>query len=57
MLLPQLDGHENIKYCSFFSATWPSDVRRLAQSYMKNPFQVCVGSLDLRVSVLVVTDC
>lgn len=29
------------------SATWPSGVRRLAQSYMKNPIQVNVGSLDL----------
>ncbi|RLU20925.1 hypothetical protein DMN91_007539 [Ooceraea biroi] len=29
------------------SATWPQGVRRLAQSYMKNPLQVFVGSLDL----------
>ena len=29
------------------SATWPQGVRRLAQSYMKNPVQVFVGSLDL----------
>lgn len=29
------------------SATWPLGVRRLAQSYMKNPIQVFVGSLDL----------
>ncbi|XP_046474015.1 probable ATP-dependent RNA helicase DDX43 [Neodiprion pinetum] len=29
------------------SATWPLGVRRLAQSYMKDPLQVCVGSLDL----------
>ncbi|XP_055919226.1 probable ATP-dependent RNA helicase DDX43 [Eupeodes corollae] len=29
------------------SATWPPGVRRLAQSYMKNPIQVCVGTLDL----------
>ncbi|XP_060651017.1 probable ATP-dependent RNA helicase DDX43 [Drosophila nasuta] len=29
------------------SATWPPGVRRLAQSYMRNPIQVCVGSLDL----------
>lgn len=29
------------------SATWPTGVRRLAQRYMKNPIQVCVGSLDL----------
>lgn len=32
---------------SFISATWPQGVRRLAQSYMKNPIQVFVGSLDL----------
>ena len=31
----------------FFSATWPAGVRRLAQSYMKNPVQVCIGTLDL----------
>ncbi|XP_033176272.1 probable ATP-dependent RNA helicase DDX43 [Bombus impatiens] len=29
------------------SATWPMSVRRLAKSYMKNPIQVYVGSLDL----------
>lgn len=29
------------------SATWPPGVRRLAQSYMTNPIQVCVGTLDL----------
>ncbi|XP_006607867.2 probable ATP-dependent RNA helicase DDX43 [Apis dorsata] len=29
------------------SATWPQGVRRLAQSYMKHPIQVFVGSLDL----------
>ncbi|XP_073817416.1 probable ATP-dependent RNA helicase DDX43 [Musca autumnalis] len=29
------------------SATWPAGVRRLAESYMNNPIQVCVGSLDL----------
>lgn len=34
-------------FCAFVSATWPQGVRRLAQSYMKNPIQVCVGSLDL----------
>lgn len=34
------------------SATWPPEVRRLTTSYMKNPFQVSVGSLDLRVSYM-----
>lgn len=29
------------------SATWPSGVRRLAETYMKDPVQVNVGSLDL----------
>lgn len=29
------------------SATWPPGVRRLAESYMKNPVQIFVGSLDL----------
>ena len=35
------------------SATWPPGVRRLAESYMKDPFQVNVGTLDLRVSLIV----
>lgn len=30
-----------------FSATWPEGVRRLANEYMDNPIQVCVGTLDL----------
>lgn len=29
------------------SATWPAGVRRLASSYMNNPYQVFIGSLDL----------
>lgn len=29
------------------SATWPHGVRRLAESYMSNPYSVYVGSLDL----------
>ena len=29
------------------SATWPPGVRRLAESYMKDPVMVYVGSLDL----------
>lgn len=29
------------------SATWPPGVRALAKSYMKNPVQVYIGSLDL----------
>lgn len=29
------------------SATWPEGVRRLAQSYMNNPIQVFIGTLDL----------
>jgi ATP-dependent RNA helicase DDX43 len=36
------------------SATWPPGVRRLASSYMKNPFQVVVGSLDLAATHSVV---
>lgn len=35
---------------NYSSATWPPDVRRLALTYMTEPFQVCVGSLDLKVS-------
>ncbi|XP_034949626.1 probable ATP-dependent RNA helicase DDX43 [Chelonus insularis] len=44
------------------SATWPQGVRRLAQSYMKDPIQVYVGSLDLaavhsvRQTILIVDD-
>ncbi|XP_046834269.1 probable ATP-dependent RNA helicase DDX43 [Vespa crabro] len=36
-------------YCFNFynSATWPPGVRRLARSYMKDPIQVFVGSLNL----------
>ena len=34
-----------------FSATWPEDVRRLAESYMTNPMQVFVGTLDLTVHI------
>ena len=29
------------------SATWPPGVRRLAESYMKDPVTVFIGSLDL----------
>ncbi|KAH6938346.1 hypothetical protein HPB50_008852 [Hyalomma asiaticum] len=29
------------------SATWPAGVRRLADQYMTNPFQVFIGTLDL----------
>ena len=29
------------------SATWPENVRRLAQGYTKNPVTVFIGSLDL----------
>jgi ATP-dependent RNA helicase DDX43 len=29
------------------SATWPEGVRRLAQSYTKDPIQVFIGTLDL----------
>lgn len=29
------------------SATWPTGIRELAKTYMKNPIQVYVGSLDL----------
>lgn len=34
----------------YFSATWPEGVRRLGSSYLKDPIQVFVGSLDLAVS-------
>ncbi|MEQ2204631.1 putative ATP-dependent RNA helicase ddx43, partial [Xenoophorus captivus] len=29
------------------SATWPTGVRRLGKSYLKNPMMVYVGTLDL----------
>lgn len=41
--------------CSISSATWPSAVRRLAQSYLKEPMIVCVGTLDLVVSSFFIT--
>jgi len=54
-LMTRLEWMVNIRinrdFIINFSATWPPDVRRLAQSYMKNPFQVNVGSLDLQVCV------
>ena len=31
------------------SATWPPDVQRMADQYLKNPIFVNVGSLDLQV--------
>lgn len=37
----------NNYYVTVLSATWPLGVRRLAQTYMNNPIQVYVGSLDL----------
>ena len=46
---PHVPVHVCAMYC-MCSATWPPEVRRLTTSYMKNPFQVSVGSLDLRVS-------
>ncbi|XP_019854520.1 PREDICTED: probable ATP-dependent RNA helicase DDX43 isoform X2 [Amphimedon queenslandica] len=36
------------------SATWPPGVRRLAESYMTDPFQVTVGTLDLQACKAVV---
>ena len=37
------------------SATWPSEVRRLSQAYLKDSFQVYMGSLDLKVCVFAMT--
>lgn len=34
--------------CVCNSATWPVDVRRIADRYMNQPVHVVVGSLDLR---------
>ena len=30
-----------------FSATWPEGIRRIANDYMNEPLQVCIGTLDL----------
>ncbi|KAJ3116856.1 hypothetical protein HDU96_008637 [Phlyctochytrium bullatum] len=30
-----------------FSATWPTDVRKLSERYLKNPAQISIGSQDL----------
>ena len=45
--------HVMILYGHTYSATWPPGVRRLAESYMTDPFQVSVGTLDLKVCVQV----
>ena len=37
------------------SATWPSEVRRLSQAYLKDSFQVYMGSMDLKVCVFAMT--
>ena len=37
------------------SATWPSEDRRLSQAYLKDSFQVYMGSLDLKVCVFAMT--
>lgn len=34
----------------YYSATWPTGVRRLAKSYLKDSMMVYVGTLDLAVS-------
>lgn len=41
--------------CFVSSATWPYAVRRLAQSYLKEPMIVYVGTLDLVVSLIFIT--
>merc|ERR1711871_1105465 len=33
-----------------WSATWPKEVQNLASDFLKNPYQVHVGSLDLRAN-------
>lgn len=40
------------EFVSCYSATWPEGVRRLADAYLSDPFQVFVGSLDLAVSIM-----
>jgi len=35
------------RHTVMMSATWPEGVRRLANTYMKDPFQIFVGTLDL----------
>lgn len=34
-----------------WSATWPKEVQALARDFQQNPYQVHVGSLDLRANV------
>ncbi|ESP00563.1 hypothetical protein LOTGIDRAFT_112416, partial [Lottia gigantea] len=38
------------------SATWPTNVQRLAEMYMKDPYQVFVGTLDLAIVKLCLSD-
>ena len=33
-----------------WSATWPKEVQALARDFLKDPIQVNIGSLDLKVS-------
>ena len=39
-----------IRFHCLSSATWPPAVQKMADSYMKDPFKVFVGTLDLAVS-------
>jgi ATP-dependent RNA helicase DDX5/DBP2 len=34
-----------------WSATWPKEVQQLAKDFLANPYQVHVGSLELRANI------
>lgn len=34
-----------------WSATWPKEVQQLARDFLSDPYQVAVGSLDLRANI------
>ncbi|GBG34361.1 ATP-dependent RNA helicase DBP3 [Hondaea fermentalgiana] len=49
MCAPRSDGRQTV----MFSATWPTEIRNLASSFMENPIRVTVGSDKLAASTSV----
>ena len=36
-----------------WSATWPKEVQSIARDFLHDPYQVHVGSMDLRANVMI----
>ena len=36
-----------------WSATWPREVQNIARDFLSDPYQVHVGSLDLRANIMI----